>query len=85
MKDIIYFYAKKRGQNIFNHVKEQSTEELPPRFKKIDMEGRHYTTIPCHAPGETKKWGNRGFVEGKTSPKGQTLARFPKCLRRNGF
>ncbi|WP_240329965.1 site-specific DNA-methyltransferase [Helicobacter suis] len=80
VKDIIYFYAKKRGQNIFNHVKEQSTEELPPRFKKIDKEGRYYTTIPCHAPGETKNGATGGLWKGRLPPKGRHWRVSPDVL-----
>lgn len=64
-KDVIYFYAKKAGQNIFNNIKEKySPEILAKKFPKTDPYGRRYTTVPCHAPGETKngptgmKWKN---------------------------
>lgn len=64
-KDVIYVYVKESGKNIFNDIKEKYTEdEILKRFPKIDEFGRRYTTIPCHAPGETKngctgtKWKN---------------------------
>lgn len=64
-KDVIYVYSKRAGKNIFRNIKEKYTEEeLLSRFPKVDEFGRRYTTIPCHAPGETKngitgtKWKN---------------------------
>ncbi len=59
-RDMILFYAKSRGHNIFNDVTQKLTEEeIISRFKKIDKNGRHYTTVPVHAPGKT--------LSGKTS------------------
>ncbi len=54
-KDVILFYAKNAKKNIWNDVriKIQSDEEIKKRFPKIDRDGRRYTTIPLHAPGET--------------------------------
>lgn len=64
-KDIIFIYSKKFGNNIFNDIRENySKDEIIKKFPKIDIFGRRYTTIPCHAPGETKngctgtKWKN---------------------------
>lgn len=64
-KDVIYFYAKKAGQNIFNDIREKYRPEiLAKKFPKTDSLGRRYATVPCHAPGETKngptgmKWKN---------------------------
>lgn len=64
-KDVIYFYAKKAGQNIFNDIREKYRPEiLAKKFPKTDSCGRRYATMPCHAPGETKngptgmKWKN---------------------------
>ncbi len=64
-KDVIYFYAKKAGQNIFNDIREKYRPEiLAKKFPKTDSSGRRYATMPCHAPGETKngptgmKWKN---------------------------
>lgn len=52
-KDIILFYAKKRGNNIWNNVTLPLTEEeIRKRYTKKDENG-YYTTIPLHAPGET--------------------------------
>ena len=53
-KDVILFYAKKNGENIWNDIKiPLENEEIISRFNKVDANGRRYTTIPLHAPGET--------------------------------
>ncbi len=54
-KDMILFYAKDAKQNIWNDITESlSEDEIIKKFPKIDSDGRRYTTIPLHAPGETK-------------------------------
>lgn len=52
-KDTIYFYSKTKN-NIWNDIRESlSPAEIEKRFNKTDSDGRSYTTIPIHAPGET--------------------------------
>lgn len=54
-KDIILFYAKDYRSNIWNDIKTPlDKDEIARRFPKKDKNGRRYTTIPLHAPGETK-------------------------------
>ena len=54
-KDLILFYTKDYKNNIWNDIKVPLDEnEIAERFNKIDENGRRYTTIPLHAPGETK-------------------------------
>lgn len=76
-KDVIYFYAKNYKKNIWNEIKIPMDEnEIKKRFPKIDKNGRRYTTIPLHAPGETngitgKPWRDMNPPEGRhwrTSP-----------------
>lgn len=53
-KDVIFVYSKKEKCNIFNNIKQPlEKNEITHRFPKKDKDGRYYTTIPCHAPGET--------------------------------
>lgn len=53
-KDVIYFYCKNGKKQLWNEIKEPaSLAELEKLFSKIDENGRRYTTIPLHAPGET--------------------------------
>ena len=52
-KDMILFYSKTK-EAIWNDIRLKCTnEEIAKRFTKIDAFGRHYTTIPLHAPGES--------------------------------
>ncbi|MBR2207851.1 MAG: site-specific DNA-methyltransferase, partial [Synergistaceae bacterium] len=54
-KDMILFYAKDATQNIWNDVKKSLDEnDIIKKFPKVEADGRRYTTIPLHAPGETK-------------------------------
>ena len=54
-KDLILFYTKNYKNNIWNDIKVPLDEnDIAKRFSKIDENGRRYTTIPLHAPGETK-------------------------------
>jgi adenine-specific DNA-methyltransferase len=59
IKDLILFYSKS-DDPIWNNPHTPFSEEDENRlFKKIDKDGRRYTTIPLHAPGETAN-GNTG-------------------------
>ena len=52
--DMILFYAKNPTLNIWNDVKAPlNASDIARRFPKADPDGRRYTTIPLHAPGET--------------------------------
>jgi adenine-specific DNA-methyltransferase len=60
-KDTIYFYAKNKEHNIWNNItKSEDRERLKKLFPKTDGKGDMYSTIPLHAPGETKD-GNTGL------------------------
>ena len=53
--DRILFYAKDSARNIWNDVTAPLADsEIARRFPKLDTDGRRYTTIPLHAPGETR-------------------------------
>lgn len=53
-KDVIYFYAKNKGDHIFNDITIPFTEEeISEKYNKIDNLGRRYNTVPVHAPGES--------------------------------
>jgi adenine-specific DNA-methyltransferase len=71
IKDMILFYSKTKDV-IWNDPKlpfsEKDKEKL---FKKIDKDGRAYTTIPLHAPGETKNGATSGLFKGLKPPKGR--------------
>ncbi len=69
--DMILFYAKNAGLNIWNNVKVPLNDsDIARRFPKADPDGRRYTTIPLHAPGEThgitgRAWRNIPVPEGR--------------------
>ena len=60
MKDMILFYSKTENP-IWNEPKMPYTEEDKLKlFPKKEVNGRNYTTIPLHAPGETQN-GNTSY------------------------
>ncbi len=71
-KDLILFYTKNYKENIWNDIKVPLDEnEIADRFNKIDENGRRYTTIPLHAPGETKSGPTSKPWKGIPVPKGR--------------
>jgi adenine-specific DNA-methyltransferase len=55
IRDSILFYAKDPEKCVWNEPKEPYTEEDIKRlFPRVDIDGRRYTTVPLHAPGETR-------------------------------
>lgn len=82
-KDVIYIYSKVPQKNIFNNVLIPLTqEEIKKSFPKLDDEGRYYTTVPCHAPGETKNGGTGREWKGMLPPKGRHWRCNPSELER---
>ncbi|PIZ00081.1 site-specific DNA-methyltransferase [bacterium (Candidatus Howlettbacteria) CG_4_10_14_0_8_um_filter_40_9] len=80
IKDMILFYSKSENP-IWNDLMVPFSKEDENRlFKKVDKDGRRYTTIPLHAPGETlngntgKEWG------GMKPPKGRHWRSDPAVL-----
>lgn len=71
IKDLILFYSKSKNP-IWNEPKEKYTEkDLERLFKKKDKNGRRYTTVPIHAPGETKNGKTNQKFKGLLPPKGR--------------
>jgi len=71
VKDMILFYSK-TGNHIWNSPKETlSAKDTERLFKKIDKEGRRYTTVPVHAPGETRDGPTGKIWRGMNPPKGR--------------
>ena len=70
MKDLILFYSKSDNL-IWNEPKTPYTEEDKIKlFPKQDNNGRRYTTIPLHAPGETNGKTSHAF-KGIFPPQGR--------------
>ena len=71
-KDLILFYAKNYDKNIWNDIRiPLGKAEIETRFSKIDGNGRRYTTIPLHAPGETKNGNTSKTWHGMSVPEGR--------------
>jgi len=71
IKDLILFYSKTKNY-IWNEQKSPfSEEDIKRLFKKVDKDGRRYTTIPVHAPGETKNGPTGQPWKGMMPPKGR--------------
>lgn len=80
VKDLILFYSKSDSliwNDPYISLSDQDEKRL---FKKVDKDGRKYTTIPLHAPGETKD-GNTGKEwRGIKPPKGRHWRSEPSVL-----
>ncbi|RKE98204.1 DNA methyltransferase [Ichthyenterobacterium magnum] len=70
--DMILYYAKNRGKQIWNDVKEQmSKRKRDELFPKKHQKFGYYTTNPIHAPGKTIN-GDTGMEwKGISPPKGR--------------
>lgn len=80
IKDLILFYTKS-DKYTWNEPKDDYTQEDVERlFKKTDKDGRKYTTIPLHAPGETVNGATNQEWRGIKPPKGRHWRSEPKVL-----
>lgn len=71
IKDLILFYSKS-DRIIWNDPRLPFSEEDTARlFRKVDEQGRLYTTIPLHAPGETVSGVTGQAWRGIRPPKGR--------------
>ncbi|MBO8438840.1 MAG: site-specific DNA-methyltransferase [Bacteroidetes bacterium] len=71
IKDMILFYTK-GDCPIWNTPKlPYSEQEIIKRYPKIDKYGRRYTTVPIHAPGETKNGETSKPFKGIYPPAGR--------------
>jgi len=71
-KDLILFYAKNKKKNIWNDVTEPIDNlNLETKFSQIDSDGRRFTTIPLHAPGESKTGKTSESWRGMMPPEGR--------------
>ncbi|NMD01150.1 MAG: site-specific DNA-methyltransferase, partial [Bacteroidales bacterium] len=71
IKDLILFYSKSDNL-IWNEPKIPYTEEDKIKlFPKTEKDGRRYTTIPLHAPGETQNGKTSQAFKGILPPPGR--------------
>ncbi len=71
IKDMILFYTK-TNKSIWNEPYQPYTEEdLENLYALKDKNGRRYTTVPIHAPGETEYGESSMAFRGIYPPKGR--------------
>ena len=71
IKDMILFYSK-TSNPIWNEPrKKYSEKDLETLFPKKDKQGRRYTTVPIHAPGETENGKSNQPFKGILPPVGR--------------
>ena len=71
VKDLILFYSNS-AKPIWNEPREKYTEkDLEKLFQKKNKQGRRYTTVPIHAPGETENGKSNQAFKGIMPPKGR--------------
>ncbi len=71
VKDMILFYSKSEKMTWNDPKIPFSEEDVIRLFKKTDTNGRKYTTIPLHAPGETTNGKTGQEWRGMKPPKGR--------------
>ena len=80
IKDMILFYSKSNSI-IWNDPRIPfSEEDIERLFSKADKDGRRYTTIPLHAPGETADGDTGREWRGMKPPKGRHWRSAPEVL-----
>lgn len=82
VKDLILFYSK-TSHPIWNEPKERYSEkDIERLFPKKDKQGRRYTTVPIHAPGETVNGESNRPFRGMMPPRGRHWRTSVKTLER---
>lgn len=80
VKDLILFYTKSQRYT-WNEARVGLSEaDLDRLFRKTDERGRRYTTVPLHAPGETRDGPTGEPWRGIEPPKGRHWRSDPKVL-----
>ncbi|MBF0344146.1 MAG: site-specific DNA-methyltransferase [Nitrospirae bacterium] len=80
IKDMILFYSKSQDPVWNNQEVPFSEDGVQRLFKKIDNNGRRYTTVPLHAPGETVNGKTGQEWRGMKPPKGRHWRCSPEVL-----
>jgi adenine-specific DNA-methyltransferase len=80
VKDLILFYSKSDKPTWNDPRKEFLEAEISRLFKKNTKDGRRYTTIPLHAPGETLNGKTGQEWKGLKPPKGRHWRSEPAIL-----
>lgn len=71
IKDLILFYTKSSTPIWHEPHEKYSASDIEKLFPKTDKQGRHYTTVPIHAPGETANGKSNMPFKGMLPPAGR--------------
>lgn len=71
IKDLILFYTKSNSPIWHEPHEKYSAADLEKLFPKTDKQGRRYTTVPIHAPGETENGKSNMPFKGILPPAGR--------------
>ena len=71
IKDLILLYTKTNNPIWNEPRKKYSEKDLEKLFPKKDRQGRRYTTVPIHAPGETENGKSNQPFKGISPPVGR--------------
>ena len=71
IKDLILLYTKTQTPIWHEPRKKYSNKDLETLFPKKDKQGRRYTTVPIHAPGETENGKSNQPFKGILPPEGR--------------
>jgi putative type II DNA modification enzyme (methyltransferase) len=82
IKDLILFYSKTNTPIWNEPFIPYSEEDIERLYKKVDENGQYYTTVPLHAPGETKDGVTGGEFKGIKPPKGRHWRTSPTELEK---
>lgn len=82
VKDLILYYSRSKNATWNEPRDEFSERDIERLFKKTDENGRRYTTIPLHAPGETKRGKTGKMWRGNFPPKGRHWRSAPEELEK---
>lgn len=80
IKDMILFYSKSNRIAWNDPRTPFSKEDTARLFRKTDSDGRRYTTIPLHAPGETANGDTGREWRGMKPPRGRHWRSAPEVL-----
>lgn len=88
IKDLVLFYSKTK-EFIWNEPRVAiNSSDIERLYSKVDNQGRRYTTVPVHAPGETVNGPTSREWRGMLPPKGRHWRSDPKeldLLDKNGL
>ena len=82
IKDMILFYTKSKKYTWNDPRVPFTKKDIERLFKKVDENGRRYTTVPLHAPGETRNGPTGQKWKGMYPPKGRHWRSPPEELEK---